>query len=51
MKNRSPRIFLGMVDTAGIGSSMALAFRQMGHKAMCYSDKRPTYTSTGRVRR
>ncbi len=40
MKNKSPRIFIGMVDTAGIGSSMALAFKQMGYKVTCYSERR-----------
>jgi len=39
MVNKSPRIFIGMVDTAGIGSSMALAFKQMGHKVTCYSQR------------
>ena len=39
MRNELPRIFIGMVDTAGIGSSMALAFKQMGHKVTCYSKK------------
>ena len=43
MESKLSRIFIGMVDTAGIGSSMASAFKKIGYSVTCYSDRRFGY--------
>ena len=46
MEKKLPKIFIGMIDTAGIGSSLAKAFTEMGYRATCFSSERRLRTGS-----